>query len=146
MVESYEMNDGSKFSWSNPLEAAAPYKNRDPRFYASILYDSAKWRPRPSDAVARDPNGYVQTGYYKKPDGTTVPGLDTRNSPLEDWNGSWTGYYMRKFIDPSVDAQYTKQDHPWRYIRYAEVLLNYAEACIALVQDAEAVKYLNQIR
>jgi starch-binding outer membrane protein, SusD/RagB family len=146
MVDSYEMIDGSKFSWSNPVEAASPYKNRDPRFYASILYDSAKWRPRPSDAVARDPNGYVQTGYYKKPDGTIVPGLDTRNSPLEDWNGSYTGYYMRKFIDPSINAQYNKQDQPWRYIRYAEVLLNYVEACLALGQEGEALTYLNQIR
>jgi hypothetical protein len=146
MVDSYEMNDGTKFDWNNPAEKAAPYKNRDPRFYASINYDGATWRPRPSDAIARDPIGIVQTGYYQKPDGTLIPGLDTRNSPLEDWNGTYTGYYMRKFIDPSINAQYDKQDQPWRYIRYSEILLNYAEACLGLGQEAEAKTYINQIR
>ena len=146
MVDAYEMKDGTKFSWSNAAQKAAPYKDRDPRFYASILYDGAKWRPRPSDAAGRDPIGIVQTGYYEKPDGTVIPGLDTRNSPLEDWNGTYTGYYMRKFIDPSVNAQYDKQDHPWRYIRYTEILMNYAEACLGLGEEDEAKKYINMIR
>ena len=30
LVDDYEMADGSKFSWSNPTHAAAPYANRDP--------------------------------------------------------------------------------------------------------------------
>ncbi len=146
MVDAYEMKDGTKFSWTNPAEGAAPYQNRDPRFYASINYDGAKWRPRPVDAAAIDPVGIVQAGYYNKPDGTVIPGLDTRNSPLEDWNGSYTGYYMRKFIDPSINAQYDKQDLPWRYIRYSEIILNYAEACIGLGQEDEAKTYINMIR
>jgi hypothetical protein len=49
-------------------------------------------------------------------------------------------------MDPNVDAQYFKQDLPWRFIRYAEVLLNYAEACIGLGQDAEAAMYINMVR
>lgn len=53
---------------------------------------------------------------------------------------------MRKFLDPAIDAQYVKQDLPWRYMRYAEVLLNYAEACIALGQEAEARQYMNMVR
>jgi DNA-directed RNA polymerase subunit L len=145
-VDAYEMADGSVFDWSNPAHKAAPYQNRDPRFYASILFDGAVWRPRQSDAVARDPIGVVQTSYVEKPDGTVVPGLDTRNGPLEDWNGTYTGYYMRKFIDPSVDAQYNKQDQPWRYIRYTEVLLNYAEAAMELGLEDEARTYINMIR
>ncbi len=38
------------------------------------------------------------------------------------------------------------QDLTWRYIRYTEILLNYAEACIELGEDAEARTYLNMIR
>src|SRR5437762_5904846 len=38
LVDDYRMTDGSKFDWNNPVEAGAPYANRDPRFYASIAY------------------------------------------------------------------------------------------------------------
>lgn len=146
LVDDYEMKDGSKFNWSNSAHSAAPYKDRDPRFYATVLYEGAKWRKRPADIVDQDPQGVIQVGYWEKPGGVVVPGLDTRKSPIEDWNGTYTGYYLKKFMDPSVDAQYFKQDIPWRYIRYAEVLLNYAEASIALGQDEEAKTYLNMIR
>ena len=146
MVDAYEMADGTKFSWSDPAQKSSPYVNRDPRFYASINYEGATWRPRPSDAATKDPIGIIQTGYYKKPDGSVQAGLDTRNSAFEDWNGTYTGYYMRKFIDPTLDAQFTKQDLPWRHIRYAEILLNYAEACIGLGQETEAKTYINMIR
>ncbi len=151
MVDAYEMEDGGEFSWSNPEEAASPYTNRDPRFYASINYNGAKWRTRPADVISRDPIGVIQTAFWEEWNPTTnsvdlIAGLDTRKSPIEDWNGTYTGYYMRKFIDPAVDAQFTKQTQPWRYIRYTEVLMDYAEACIALGQETEAKTYLNMIR
>jgi len=140
------MNDGTKFDWNNAANKANPYANRDPRFYASVLYEGAQWRQRPEDVKGSDPKGILQVGYYKKPDGTTVPGLDTRNSPIEDWNGAYTGYYSRKFVDPNINAQYVKQTYPWRRFRYAEMLLNCAEACIGLGQEAEARTYINKVR
>jgi hypothetical protein len=146
LVDSYEMKDGTMFSWSNPLHASEPYQNRDPRFYSTILYEGAQWRPRPADVRGIDPKGVIQVGFWERPGGTVIAGLDTRKGPIEDWNGTYTGYYLRKFIDPNVDAQYVKQDLPWRFIRYTEVLLNYAEACIGLKEEAEARKYINMIR
>ena len=151
MVDAYEMKDGSKFDWNDPTIAAAPYNNRDPRFYASINYNGAKWRKRSSDVIASDPVGVIQTGFYETWNSNTnsvqiIGGLDTQRGPLKDWNGTYTGYYMRKFIDPTVDAEFTKQDVPWRHFRYAEILLNYAEACIALGEDDEAKLYINMIR
>ena len=151
LVDDYEMKDGSKFSWSNPVEAAHPYMNREPRFYASILYDGAYLRPRPVDLQASDPLGIVQTGRFEKWNAATnkidiIPGLDTRQSPIENWNGTYTGYYLMKFMDRSVQGQFGWQDNPWRYIRYTEILLNYAEACLGLGQEAEARDYINMIR
>jgi len=146
LVDRYEMSDGTKFDWSNPAHKANPYENRDPRFYASILYEGAHWRPRPADVQAADPIGIVQVGSYTKADGSVVAGLDTRKGPIEDWNGSYTGYYLRKFIDPNIDHQYNKQTLPFRRFRYAEILLNYAEACLELGQEDEAKTYINQIR
>jgi hypothetical protein len=76
----------------------------------------------------------------------TVAGVDTRQSQFENWNGTHTGYFMRKFMDPAVDAQNYKQTIPWRYMRYSEILLDYAEACLGLGQETEAKTYINMIR
>ena len=55
LVDDYEMMDGSKFSWTDPTEAAAPFSNRDPRFYSSVLYDGADWKPRDKISGNVDP-------------------------------------------------------------------------------------------
>ena len=147
LVDDYRMADGSKFAWSNPVEAAAPYTNRDPRFYASIAYDGAPWRTRPDDVKNLDPVGTIQTfRALTLTGGSVMAGLDTRDSPVENWNGAYSGYYLRKFIDPSINAQFTKEQVPWIFFRYAEVLLNYAEASIELNEVGDALTVLNQIR
>ncbi|MDB5000688.1 MAG: RagB/SusD protein [Mucilaginibacter sp.] len=147
LVSDYETMDGNKFDWNNPAEKAAPYVNRDPRFYATVLYDGAGWKPRDKISGNVDPANQIQTGSYQV--GTAMlPGLDTRQSSIENWNGSWTGYYMRKFVDPDANVvdNNTKQFIPWPFFRYTEAVFNYAEACIELGLDAEARTWLNKIR
>ena len=149
LVDDYQMMDGSDFDWENPAHAADPYANRDPRLKATILYDGADWKPRPDDVAAIDPNNQIQTGSYDNGTDEKVPGVDTRNSPIENWNGSRTGYYVRKFIDPDpaiVDNQSSAQVVPWPFIRYTEIVLNYVEASIALGDEGEARAWLNKIR
>lgn len=152
LIDDYEMMDGTKFDWDNPEHASAPYQNREPRFYASVLYDGAQWKPRSSANQARDPRGQIQTGTYEivnaSGEKVTHFGLDTRNSPIEDWNGSYTGYYFRKFIDgnPAIVDQNTWQEVPWPVLRYTEAVLNYVEASIELGQEDEAKAWLNQLR
>src|SRR5881227_1727059 len=73
LVDDYRMADGSKFDWNNPAHAAAPYQNRDPRFYGSILHDGAPWRARPTDVKNLDPAGTIQTfRQLKLSDGSVV--------------------------------------------------------------------------
>ncbi|MBD1426341.1 RagB/SusD family nutrient uptake outer membrane protein [Sphingobacterium arenae] len=152
LVDDYEMIDGSKFSWENTVHEAAPYEDRDPRFYATILYDGADWKPRADDVKGRDPYNQIQTGQYEVGSGSGTKrvqhGLDTRNSPVEDWNGSYTGYYYRKFTDadPAMEDQNTRQSVPWPVLRYTETILNYVEACIELGEEAEARLWLSKIR
>lgn len=151
LVDDYQMMDGSDFSWDDPEQAAAPYENRDPRFYATILYDGADWKPRTPDVAAKDPANQIQTGQYEIiQDGqvATFFGLDTRQSSVEDWNGSRTGYYMHKFTnkDPNVVDQNTWQEVPWPVLRYTEAILNYVEASIGVGDEAEARNWLNKIR
>lgn len=148
LVDDYELDDGTAFDWGNPDHAASPYENRDPRFYASILHDGSFFRPRPPEGAEIEPLGIIQTfEQVTLPDGSTRPGLDTRDGPIEDWNGGYSGYYLRKFIDPSVNHSTSeKQSVPWRFFRYAEVLLNYAEASIELGEEGDARDAINQIR
>ncbi len=147
LIDAYGMTDGSEFDWDNPTHSGAPYENRDPRFYATILYDGADWKPRPDDVTERDPNNQIQTGQYELPDGTTHFGLDTRQGPIEDWNGSRTGYYTKKFVDPDVVDQQQENEVPWPFFRYTEFVLNYVEALLeADNNEDEARLWLNKVR
>lgn len=149
LVDDYEMMDGSKFDWNNATHKAAPYINRDPRFYATILFDGANWKPRPSDVAALDPANQIQTGYYDDGAGGKINGIDTRESAIENWNGTRTAYYTHKFIDNNpglADNQSSAQVIPWPFIRYTEVVLNYIEAALETGDEATARQWLNRIR
>lgn len=147
LVDAYSMADGSEFSWDDPEHAANPYDNRDPRFYATILFDGAAYRERPADVQALDRSGVIQTfKALELPDGTIVPGADTRDSPIEPWNGTWSGYYVRKILDDDALPSAGQDAGIWIYFRYGEILLNYAEASIELGEYAAARDALNQIR
>lgn len=148
-VRSFEMSDGTPFVWdkytpgdqfkryATAAQLAAdplmnPYNGREPRFYAIVLYNGAPWQARPTDVV--DPLNTVQTGHYFQNDETTIisSGFDTRQGPVEAWNGTKTGYYIKKFLDPTCAGQFFNNTTTWVEFRYAEILLNYAEACIEL--------------
>jgi hypothetical protein len=151
LVDYFLMADGSKFDWNNPVHAAAPYENRDPRLAGSILCDGVPFQTRIAATIGWDPVGIIETANsieYIDDSGqkATRPGLDTRKGPFEDWNGSYTGYYINKFINASYPVSSDTQEIPWIYMRYAEVLLNYAEACIGAGDEAEAIATLNQLR
>lgn len=103
-----------------------PYINRDPRFYATILHNGAQWLGRP-----------VQTfeGGADKPGGSKQ---QTR-----------TGYYARKFMGNFENAaRYSNVNHDFILFRYAEVLLNYAEARneYLAAPDVEVYRCLNELR
>jgi hypothetical protein len=149
LVDDYEMMDGTRFDWQNEKHKEDPYANRDPRFYASVMYDGADWKPRPPAVSPLDPSNQIQTGYYDDGRGGLVNGLDTRESTIENWNGSRSHYYTRKFIDPNPalpDNQSNAQVIPWPFIRYTEMVLSYVEASIELGEEQEARTWLNRIR
>ena len=148
LVDDYEMKDGSKFDWSNPVHKAAPYANRDARLYATVLYEGVNWVPRPDNTKSEDPFNKLQLGSVYSLDGTKrlKGGLDTEFGSTNISNAGKTGYYLRKAIDPAIKFEYEVQTVPFRHMRYAEVIMNYAEACIELGQEAEALTYINMIR
>ncbi len=83
-----------------------PYNNRDPRFAYNLLYNGAQWL-----------NTQLQTyeGGQSKPNGSLQ---QTR-----------TGYYMRKFMGNFENtSNYSTHNEDWIILRYADILLAYAEA------------------
>ncbi len=110
-VDDFEMSNGLPIDDpGSGYDDQDPYVDRDPRFYATIVFNGSMIRDRPYESFL--------PGGRDSPDGN------------EPWNTSPTGYLMRKFIreDITLDDWNEMGSSPWRYMRYAEVLLNYAEA------------------
>ena len=82
-----------------------PYANRDPRLAATVAVNGSTWNNREID---QSPGG-----------------ADDMTKP----NTSRTGYYLKKFMTDKLNlVQGETANHLWPLYRYAEVLLNYAEA------------------
>lgn len=150
-VDAYLLEDGTKFDWNNPQHKAAPYKNREARFYANVMYDGMQWIQRPSDYAVSDPAGRIQTGYYQTDPAQTdktkyYAGMDTRTGGGENWNATYTGYYLKKYINPADGDHRNKINAVFPFIRFTEVVMDYVEACIELNDLGEAKKYLNVLR
>ncbi|NLZ18829.1 MAG: RagB/SusD family nutrient uptake outer membrane protein [Bacteroidales bacterium] len=137
-----------------------PFVNKDARFQAHVIFPGCSFR----STTINIQGGIIQPSgkytFFQNEKGAlngkvywTLGGeLDTDYSafyqPDNDNGGNWynTGFGIAKFLDPAAAKQYT--DNPWPDIRYAEVLLNYAEAVAESGQGnvANAKKYLNDVR
>ncbi|MDQ8005336.1 MAG: RagB/SusD family nutrient uptake outer membrane protein [Pedobacter sp.] len=131
MVDAFETANGrlitdpanTQYSESNP------YLNRDPRLGLTINH-----------------NGRIFKGRAVQ---TFVGGADGLNRNI---NATKTGYYMRKFL--SEAATWNQQSNtlarrPWVVQRYAEILLNYAEAlneAQGIAAVTEVLRVVNLIR
>ncbi|QNF33520.1 RagB/SusD family nutrient uptake outer membrane protein [Adhaeribacter swui] len=151
LVDTYQMEDGSNFyehfavdndvyrNISGKYKNENIYKNRDPRFYATILYDSALWNGRSVDIRTRVT---IENGVETK----RVFGYDTENSTYNAHNATVTGYSLRKLLIANLTDPLNRNNNAYIEFRYPEILLNYAEASIALGEISEAATYINMIR
>lgn len=130
LVDMYDMADGSSPFAEYDVTGAPVYHNGVPSVNAASGYDdAAMW-------TGRDPRLEATVLYQGQPWGTMRVGstIDVRpgmaDNPTGNANSTPTGYYMRKYIPASILAS----NHAgtayrlWTIIRYAEIILNYAEA------------------
>lgn len=115
-VDLYEMSNGLPItapgSGYNPQD---PYKNRDPRFNANIIYNDGTWQARK-----------VEMWYVKNADNSVTYGRDYQ--PAAN-SYTRTRYYVKKLWPESVKGgQSTTAILNFIFFRYGEVLLNYTEA------------------
>ncbi len=95
----------SDYEYIGVIDPIDPYKNRDPRLAASIVTNGSTWNSRVIDQSAGGTDDAAKA------------------------NTSNTGYYLKKFLTDNVNLiQGATVQNQWVAYRYAEVLLNYAEA------------------
>jgi hypothetical protein len=129
IIDDFETLNGKLPKDDPTYNPQSPYVNRDPRFYSIILYDGAPFKHRTVE--------------------TFLPGgQDSNEGSSQPWNSTQTGYYLRKFLDESITnpGGVNIGSTPWTFVRYAEILLNYAEAMYNLGNETVAREYLNMIR
>ena len=128
LVNAYIMKNGKAIT-----DAGSGYDendiaaNRDPRLNATIVYDKYNWV---------NPDNTTQVIYIKP--GSTPAGAAASNEYSTAGQGTSTGYYWRKYWDPN-NVNGLNNGTNIHLIRYAEVLLMYAEAKQSLGQMTPAV-------
>ena len=80
---------------------------------------------------------------------TFLPGgRDSNEGPVSAWNATQTGYYQLKFANEKITnpSGNNMSQTPWTFYRYAEILLNYAEANYFLGNEDITREYINKVR
>nr|WP_321452888.1 RagB/SusD family nutrient uptake outer membrane protein [uncultured Carboxylicivirga sp.] len=104
----YDVNGMPTINELSGYDDNHPYENRDPRLNQTVLHHGSTWWNRPIDVIEG--------------------GAD---NPRGNANSTKTGYYNKKYMDDR-GTDYLQPGlniyRNWIFIRYAELLLNYAEA------------------
>lgn len=126
MVDAFEMKNGKPITdAASGYDPAHPYDNREPRFYADILYNGATFKGTPVEIFG---------GGKDSPQGD------------QGWNATSTGYNWRKYMDESFVIGTRNSNQNWIIFRLAELYLNFAEASYEIHNEPLALQYVNKIR
>ncbi|MEO6287594.1 MAG: RagB/SusD family nutrient uptake outer membrane protein [Dyadobacter sp.] len=137
MVDAYECTDGKLIADSKLYDPKMPFKNRDPRLTATVVEFNTQWL------------GY---NYNPHPDSLTIfsskenKKVTNKDSRAVAAFASFTGFLWKKGIDQTWPDRLV-EDNDAIIIRYAEILLTYAEAKIELGElDETVLNAINQVR
>lgn len=138
MVDSYECIDGKSIDKSDLFNPKKPFENRDPRLTQTIVLPQTKFI------------GYM---FETHPDSVmtwnfnTTPATRVSNTDVTNAYATFSGYLWRKYADIADRDAPAKSDIDIIVFRYAEVLLNYAEAKIEANQiDQSVYDAINLVR
>jgi hypothetical protein len=152
MVESYEYIDGSPGTLNVNKEYDSPtaiFDGKDPRFEGTVLHGGSATGWGRDVQIYRGiySGGKLYSSLAPFPDDPSrrQVGLD---GPFSEGNFGKTGFYIKKYMNTAnrvVEPNYSDQNYI--DIRYAEILLNYAEAALELgTNQSQALDAINQIR
>ncbi|MES2731177.1 MAG: RagB/SusD family nutrient uptake outer membrane protein, partial [Bacteroidota bacterium] len=135
------------------------FAGRDARLGGTIILPGTKFKGKEVDIWA----GWMVPATNKIYDASApgnqgvdpLPGKTVREQSiggsgpvLSFFRAAQTGFYLRKYLDPTPGSgqRGSGSEVWWIRYRYAEVLLNAAEAAFELGQGADATDYINQVR
>lgn len=140
LVDAFPMANGRPIT--DPLsvpkyDPTNPYLNRDPRFYATVFYNTSHLKKNNIGTGVDD--WYTFENWSNG--GKDAAGTKSNNTR--------TNYYVKKFISlgylPSA-ASPTRLPHSKFIIRYAQMLLTFAEAANQSVGPLDAAKFGMSVR
>ena len=170
LVEAYEYLDGSpgilkgvgdgtvtgQANWIFYDNISDIFENKDARLYGTIVYPGTTLKKIDVNIQAGVYEWNPSMNRYDRYESSSLGALFTDGKLLTGLGGpmrleqevSNTGFYIRKFIDPAAMSSVTNigSDIAWPIFRYAEVLLNAAEAAFELGFVTEAIGYVNEVR
>ena len=139
MIDSYEATDGLPIDESAVYNPSKPFDNRDPRLKASIITPQSAWagfifESHPDSVTYRLVNGSL-AGSNK----------DCRKA---SWPAAFCGYAWKKYNDEVAQKDKVLwAEIDFSLMRYAEILLTYAEAKIESGSiDASVLTAINRVR
>ncbi|NDW12205.1 RagB/SusD family nutrient uptake outer membrane protein [Bacteroides sp. 214] len=144
-----------------------PFANRDPRFYRTFAFPGVRWAysGNPTQSDAKNPSynegkdyvlwnyvWYTSTDDQGNPEGTSYAADNLLNSKRTVYIRKRSDDYdvmnsvLYKYEPGAGNNAFALSAAPYMEIRYAEVLLNYAEAACGAGHLSEAVEQLRKIR
>lgn len=129
LVDAFPMKNG--YPITDPrsnYDPANPYKDRDPRFYSMIFHNDAK--------AIRAGKTEVMYTFENFEGGKDAAGASSKNSR--------TNYHIKKMVFMGLnwsDASINRQPHSNFFIRWAHMVLTFAEAANQVVGPTDAGKY-----
>ncbi|MDR1454510.1 MAG: RagB/SusD family nutrient uptake outer membrane protein [Tannerella sp.] len=149
LVNAYPMKDGSRWDPAT-MDYRKLHQDRDARFYASIAYNGAE-----PYIVPMFGNENLWTYWYDRDENpeTGINGKESRADNQTDFGDvgensyAHNSFYSSKMLDQTISRNNINDGSvDWIEIRYAEVLMNYAEAANETGRTDEALDVLYKIR
>lgn len=135
LVDEFKMANGLPIrDPRSGYDPTQPYINREPRFYDFIVYDGAPYK---MNWMSRTDTIYTRIDRVN-------PSLN--EIELAQSDVTRTGYYFKKRMDPDHEPAASSYGINYVFIRYAEVLLNFAEAQNEAYGPNEVYPVMNELR
>ena len=162
-VEMFEHKDGTPANFAERAkdtyfdDPSELFQNMDARFGGSIIYPNAIFKGEPCSIqkglIIEDGSKKENATNYEEAVYTANDGQDYHivgKSGSGNYSGNMTGFFMRKYLNenmPQSEVIENYSEQHWIEFRYAEALLNGAEAAVEMGQHLDdALLWINDIR